>query len=255
MSGNCASRRTKITARPEEPPSLPIIPSSGLLLAAYRGTGGVSKHALSCSLTVTRGVWGTSNISHVSGVTVTDITGGAVAITSLSAAITTTSQTSVSLTSTTGFGVGDFIQVGTEIMKVTGGGNPLTNPLTVIRGARSTTASTYSSGTTVKDVTHDRIFVGVAVAASSEPCTTPSGGCSLIFDVTAPPLSVGAGSTAVASLGLNATGGTSGIVIDNSNTSVTGASQVYYSTIGNATCTTVSGTNGCAVQASQAGLQ
>jgi hypothetical protein len=43
-------------------------------------------------------------------------------------------------------------------------------------------------------------------------------------------------------------GGTSGIIIDNTSTS-TGASQVYFSTLGTGTCG-----GGCGVQASQAGL-
>ena len=47
------------------------------------------------------------------------------------------------------------------------------------------------------------------------------------------------------------TGGTSGIVID--NTSSAAASQVYFSTLTSGTCG--SGSGGCAVQASQAGLQ
>jgi len=51
-----------------------------------------------------------------------------------------------------------------------------------------------------------------------------------------------------------ATGGTSGIIIDNTS-SATGASQVYYSTLTSATCATSGTSGGCAVQASQAGLQ
>jgi len=62
-----------------------------------------------------------------------------------------------------------------------------------------------------------------------------------------------AGTPATASLA--ATGGTGGIIIDNTVGSGTlaGASQVYFTTQGNQTCGT-SGTGGCAVQASQAGL-
>jgi hypothetical protein len=59
-----------------------------------------------------------------------------------------------------------------------------------------------------------------------------------------------------ASSSLPSAGGTSGIIIDNTVSSGTlaGASQVYFSTLSNQTCGT-SGTGGCAVQASQAGLQ
>jgi hypothetical protein len=46
------------------------------------------------------------------------------------------------------------------------------------------------------------------------------------------------------------TGGTSGIVIDNTG-SVSGASNIYFSTLGSQNCQTSGGTAGCAVQASQ----
>ena len=61
---------------------------------------------------------------------------------------------------------------------------------------------------------------------------------------------------AIATASAAAAGGTSGIIIDNTVGSGTllGASQVYYSTQGNQTCTTSGGSGGCAVQASQSGL-
>ena len=61
---------------------------------------------------------------------------------------------------------------------------------------------------------------------------------------------------AVATAGIAAAGGTSGMIIDNTVSSGTmaGASQVYFSTQGNQVCGT-SGTGGCAVQASQSALQ
>ncbi len=62
------------------------------------------------------------------------------------------------------------------------------------------------------------------------------------------------GSVATASIA--ASGGTGGIIIDNTVSSATraGASRVYFATQGNQTCGT-SGTGGCAVQASQSALQ
>jgi hypothetical protein len=56
---------------------------------------------------------------------------------------------------------------------------------------------------------------------------------------------------------LTASGGTTGIIMDNivSTGTLAGASQVYFSTLGNETCATSGGTGGCAVQASQPGLQ
>ena len=60
----------------------------------------------------------------------------------------------------------------------------------------------------------------------------------------------------VATTSLVTTGGTSGVIIDNTVGSGTmaGSSQIYFSTLGNQTCTTSGGTGGCAVQASQGGL-
>ena len=60
----------------------------------------------------------------------------------------------------------------------------------------------------------------------------------------------------VATRSLLTTGGTSGLIIDNTVGSGTmaGSSQIYFSTLGNQTCTTSGGTGGCAVQASQSGL-
>ena len=52
---------------------------------------------------------------------------------------------------------------------------------------------------------------------------------------------------------LPAAGGTSAIVVDNAVSTITGASQIYYSTLGNQACT--GGTGGCAIQASQSGLK
>lgn len=62
---------------------------------------------------------------------------------------------------------------------------------------------------------------------------------------------------AIATTALASSGGTSGIIIDNTVGSGTlaGASQVYFSTQGNQTCVTSGGTGGCAVQASQSALQ
>ncbi len=61
---------------------------------------------------------------------------------------------------------------------------------------------------------------------------------------------------ALATFSLAATGGTSGIIMDNTVGSGTlaGASEVYFSTQGNQACGTT-GTGGCAVQASQSALQ
>jgi hypothetical protein len=54
---------------------------------------------------------------------------------------------------------------------------------------------------------------------------------------------------------LESAGGTSGIIIDNFVNTLPGASQVYFSTLSNQTCTTSGTTGGCAVQASQSTLK
>lgn len=61
---------------------------------------------------------------------------------------------------------------------------------------------------------------------------------------------------AIGTAAMPAAGGTSGIIIDNTVSSVTqaGASQVYFSTLSSQTCTTSATTGGCAVQASQSAL-
>jgi hypothetical protein len=56
---------------------------------------------------------------------------------------------------------------------------------------------------------------------------------------------------------LAAAGGTSGTIIDNvvASGTLAGASQVYFSTLSNQTCTTSGTTGGCAIQASQSALK
>ena len=92
----------------------------------------------------------------------------------------------------------------------------------------------------------DRIFVSVTAGGNDTGC---SGACVYSYDINS---SLTSSSSAAA--GLAVTGGTSGIVIDNNQSSPTGASQIYFSNLGNATSCGTSGSGGCAVQASQSGL-
>jgi hypothetical protein len=57
--------------------------------------------------------------------------------------------------------------------------------------------------------------------------------------------------------GLTVASGTGGIIIDNSvgSSTLAGASQVYFFTLGNQVCTTSTGTGGCAMQAAQSTLK
>jgi hypothetical protein len=102
------------------------------------------------------------------------------------------------------------------------------------------------------DGTTDRMFFSVANnALTTAPisCLTNTG-CIMSFSISNPaaftPASVPLARTSV-------TGGTSGIVIDNSS-AAGGASQVYFTPLADQTCTTTGGTGGCAIQASQSAL-
>ena len=131
-----------------------------------------------------------------------------------------------------------------------------------VMNTTSTTGPTLTSAasincsavTEVDNAGTDRIFFSVpsngtaAIATGGPACT---GSCVYSYDVTSGNLTPGA----TASNGLTAVSGSSAIVIDNTATTPTGASQIYFSTLANGTCATSGGTGGCAVQASQAGLQ
>ena len=101
----------------------------------------------------------------------------------------------------------------------------------------------------------DRIFVSVTgspVTGGNINCPSSATGCIMAFRVDSP-VSTGTATSARASV----TGGTSGIIIDNSSTA-TGASQVYFTPLANQACSgsggVGTGTGGCAIQASQLNL-
>jgi hypothetical protein len=91
-------------------------------------------------------------------------------------------------------------------------------------------------------------YVFVSVLSYGLPASCNNNGCVMGFDVTSGSLSGSAMPTAATA----EAGGTSGIIIDNSATTPTGASNIYFTTLGNQTCTTSTGTGGCAIQAAQA---
>jgi hypothetical protein len=101
----------------------------------------------------------------------------------------------------------------------------------------------------------DWIFMSVQDAGNtSAPISCPSAiGCIMSFDVTSGATLTPAHATSARAA---AAGGTSGIVPDNTVGSVTlsGTSQVYYSTLAYGTCSTSGGAGGCGIQASQSGL-
>jgi hypothetical protein len=118
----------------------------------------------------------------------------------------------------------------------------------------------YSKGTEILDQ-HGNIELVTAVAGndhsgSSIPNFSLTAGVTTI-DGTAPNTVTWTNVGAIATAAMPAAGGTSGIIVDNTVGSGTlaGASQVYFSTLSNQTCGTSPTPGGCAVQASQSGLQ
>ena len=109
-------------------------------------------------------------------------------------------------------------------------------------------ACTASAGT-------DYLFLSV-LAFGSQFSTNPCSGQSLVvgcvMGFTAPITSGVVSGTAVPNGTLQENGGTSGIVVDNGSA---GASNIYFTTLLNQGCTTSGGTGGCAISATQAGLQ
>jgi hypothetical protein len=144
---------------------------------------------------------------------------------------------------------GDVIGIATNVI------NPLTGS-----GAGVGTAATCSPVTEIygtDGTTDDYIFLSVTNDGNQSGTTCSgsgsAGACVYNFVVSTNGTSTTVPTAATA--GLAATGGSSGIIIDNTSTS-TGASQIYFSSLSNETCagngTTGNGTGGCAVQASQA---
>jgi hypothetical protein len=120
--------------------------------------------------------------------------------------------------------------------------------------AMSTAGTTCSPATEILNGSTDRIFVSVQSSsntASPIGCPAPAGGCIMSFNVTAGTTPTGTTAKAAAS------GGTSGIVVDNVSAS-SQASSLYFTYLNNAaigaTCNGATGV-GCAVKLTQSGLQ
>ena len=162
----------------------------------------------------------------------------------------------------------------TGLTDTTAGQYPWPSPITEF--CNQTIASTpcgASGGVTTDGI--DYIFFSVDKLATAEgTCTTSStAGCVLAYIITNPTatLTTPSGAYGVTTVGTPGCWATGGIVIDNSDATMTGASQVYFinlsgnyagdPTTGNATssaCNTTTGTTGntvYAVQASQAALE
>jgi hypothetical protein len=110
------------------------------------------------------------------------------------------------------------------------------------------TNPTCSPGTEIVNTNNSTDLMFFSVENNGIPAICSGGGCVMSFNVTSsfpPGISVAA----------PATGGTSGIVIDNTvpNGTVGQASSIYFITLANQACTT-GGTGGCAVKLTQANL-
>jgi hypothetical protein len=155
----------------------------------------------------------------------------------------------VNVVSVAGILAGDYIQVGSEDMSVTVV-NVATNSLTVTRGALGTAQVAHANGAAVTIPALDWLFLSVTANGTGTNCR---GACLYNYYLGGSGLAANPSATT----GQAASGGTSGIVIDNGFTSA-GASQIYYSTQSGQTCAgqngtgpTGHGTGACAVQASQ----
>jgi len=110
----------------------------------------------------------------------------------------------------------------------------------------------FSAGLQLTEIytgSNDYVFTSVLSYGAPGECTSSAAsGCVMGFDVTS-----GSISTSITPTGATTEAeGTSGIIIDNIVTSSpAGASNIYYSTLGNQTCGT-GGSGGCAIQISQA---
>jgi hypothetical protein len=183
-------------------------------------------------------------------------TGNASAVTTYTASISGTSTpTIVTVASNANIAIGNYIQIDSEIMLVTGTSG--STSITVARAQIGTTEAAHTAtGGNITIPAVDYIYLSVTELGNQTPgALACSGAC--LYSIA---VGTASGGYAVAGMaptnGLAETGGTSGIIIDNSST-ITGASQIYFTTLanGSSACagngTTGNTVGGCAVQASQ----
>jgi hypothetical protein len=130
---------------------------------------------------------------------------------------------------------------------ITGTDIPADTTISAVLTATSVTLSQAASGTTTTGsatIDTDWLFAGVQTKGTRTGC---SGACLYSF-------SIANAFPADSRSGLASTGGTSGLIIDNTATSPAGTSEVYFTPLADQSCTTSGGTGGCATQASHAGL-
>jgi hypothetical protein len=159
-------------------------------------------------------------------------------------------NTSATVTSAASLAVGDYIEIDSEALLISAIAG---DTLTVARGQLGTTRAAHLIDAVVTD-DPDWMFLSVTATGNDTGCT---GACLYNYNMGNSSHNLAAGPTLVATTGIIATGGTTGIIIDNASTT-TGEEQIYYSTLGVAVAAcTGNGTSGnvtghCAVQTSQA---
>jgi len=131
----------------------------------------------------------------------------------------------------------------------------ITTPTVNTFNTPTSAAANCSSVTEFYAGATDWIFMSDAANGIASGGSTCTGACVLNYNVT-----TSTNTTGTPTAGLNETGGTSGIVIDNA--AAGGGSEIYFTTLGSQSCTGQNGTGpigsgsgSCAVQASQSGLQ
>jgi len=127
-------------------------------------------------------------------------------------------------------------------------GNPIT-PLVGYTGNRA-----YALHVRILDTNGNiQIVTTAGTSGASAPSWVTTVGTTTIDNGTLRWINAGA----LPTVGLPAAGGTSGIIVDNyvPSTTLTGASQVYFTTLSDSTTTCGSSPTGCAIQASQPALQ
>ena len=144
------------------------------------------------------------------------------------------------------------------------GGFPALYEITITNGAMASGAATTGPTLTTESTRcsplteffnanigggTDYLFLSVETSGLMGNGCTVNEGCIMTFTLTGTPIN---GST-VATAGLEAGDGTSGITIDND--AAGGGSEVYFTPLENTTCTTSGVMGGCATQATQSALQ
>ena len=112
-----------------------------------------------------------------------------------------------------------------------------------------TANNTYGQQARITDGTNVEITLQAGLSGNTPPAWNPTIGGTTNDNVA---IWVNVGPWPSSNLTL--AGGTGGVIVDGMSTAA-GASQIYFFTQGNQTCTTSGGTGVCAVQASQANLQ